>query len=252
LATAGVMAAVREVLPPEVLADILRAITGIVLQVGQSLVFAVIVAALILLDSQRLARLASGGIGSQNPVFREAPAIARAAVTYFAVRIRVNAVTAVLLLVLMLVVGVDDALLWAVGAFFLSFVPYLGLVLAVIPPAILALAESGPGAAMVIVVGSIVLNVVAENVLEPTMTGRALSLSTWLVFIMFFFWVWLIGPVGALLSMPITVLIVLVLQHNEPTRWVAALLTREGRASGGGSAAGPVGAGHEPADAPPV
>ena len=65
--------------------------------------------------------------------------------------------------------------------------------------------------------------------LEPTLTGRALSLSTWLVFIMFFFWVWLLGPVGALLSMPITVLVVLVLQHNEQTQWVAALLTRERR-----------------------
>ena len=44
---------------------------------------------------------------------------------------------------------------------------------------------------------------------------------------MFFFWVWLMGPVGALLSMPITVLIVLVLDHNERTRWVAALLSRK-------------------------
>ena len=77
------------------------------------------------------------------------------------------------------------------------------------------------------VVGGVVLNVVAENVLEPTLTGRALSLSTWLVFLMFFFWVWLIGPVGALLSMPITVLIVLVLRDSEQTRWIAALLARD-------------------------
>jgi predicted PurR-regulated permease PerM len=235
LTTAGVMAALRSVLPPEVLADVLRSVAGIVLEVGQSLVFAVIVAALLLLDSQRLARLVSGGIGGQNPVFREAPEIARAAVTYFGVRIRVNAVTAALLLVLMLVLGVDNALLWAVGAFFLSFVPYLGLVIALIPPAILALAESGPAAATILVVGGITLNVIAENVLEPTLTGRALSLSTWLVFIMFFFWVWLIGPVGALLSMPITVLIVLVLQHNEPTQWVAALLAREREPTGAGT-----------------
>jgi AI-2 transport protein TqsA len=250
LATAGIMAAIRDVLPPEVLADTLRSISGILLQVGQSLVFAVIVAALLLLDSQRLSRLVSGGLGSQNPVFREAPSIARAAVTYFAVRIRVNAVTAVLLLVLLLVVGVDDALLWAVGAFFLSFVPYLGLVLAMIPPAILALAESGPVAATVVVVGSVVLNLVAENVLEPTLTGRALSLSTWLVFIMFFFWVWLIGPVGALLSMPITVLIVLVLQHNEPTQWVASLLAREREPARRGSVARPADAGPKPTDVP--
>src|SRR6185295_15703660 len=109
---------------------------------------------------------------------------------------------------------------------FLSFVPYLGLLLAIIPPTILAFAESGFVAASAVVVGGIALNLIAENVLEPTLTGRALSLSTWLVFTMFFFWVWLIGPVGALLAMPITVLIVLVLDHNERTRWIAALLSR--------------------------
>jgi len=142
------------------------------------------------------------------------------------VRIRINFVTALGLLVLMLVTGVDSALLWAVGAFFLSFVPYIGLALALIPPAVLAFAESGVLFALIIVVGGIVLNVIAENVLEPMWTGRALRLTTWLVFAMFFFWVWLLGPVGALVSMPITVLLVLVLQRNERTRWVAALLTR--------------------------
>jgi predicted PurR-regulated permease PerM len=216
------------VVPPDLLVGVLRTVTGIALEIGQTLVFAVIVAALLLLDSRRLARLVTGGLGSGNPVFREAPAIARAAVTYFTVRIRVNLVTAIGFLVLLLVLGVDDALLWSIGAFFLSFVPYLGLILAIIPPAILALAESGPLAAVAVIVGGTVLNLVAENVLEPTLTGRALSLSTWLVFIMFFFWVWLLGPIGALLSMPITVLVVLVLQHNEPTQWVAALLTRQG------------------------
>jgi AI-2 transport protein TqsA len=224
-----VVAVLSRVLPPELLVDVLRAVSGFVLEVGQTLVFAVIVAALLLLDGQRLSRLAAGGLGSENPVFREAPSIARAAVTYFGVRIRVNVITAGGLLILMLVLGIDDPLLWAVAAFFLSFVPYLGLILAMIPPTILALAESGPLAAAAFVIGGTALNLIAENLLEPTLTGRALSLSTWLVFIMFFFWVWLIGPVGALLSMPITVLVVLVLQHNERTQWVAALLTR-GRA----------------------
>ena len=227
LASGGVMALLREILPPESLANVLRAVGTILLEVGQSLLFAVIVAALLLLDGRRLSRLMSGGLGSENPVFRETPAIARAAVTYFLVRIRVNIVTAAGLLLLLLILGVDDAILWAVCAFFLSFVPYLGLVLAMIPPAILALAESGPLAATVVVVGTTVLNLVAENLLEPALTGRALHLSTWLVFVMFFFWVWLIGPAGALLSMPITVLIVLVLQHNERTQWVAALLANE-------------------------
>jgi len=215
------------ILPPDVLSDVLKAVARILVEVGQSLIFAVVVAALLLLDGRRLSSLAARGIGSEGPVFRETPGIARAAVTYFAVRIRINAVTAIGFLVLMLVLGIDDALLWAVAAFFLSFVPYLGLVLAMIPPAILAFAESGVLPATIFVIGGTALNLIAENVLEPTLTGRALSLSTWVVFTMFFFWVWLIGPVGALLSMPITVLVVLVLQHNDRTQWIAALLSRQ-------------------------
>jgi AI-2 transport protein TqsA len=221
---AGMMA---RILPPDVLSDVLKAVARILVEVGQSLIFAVVVAALVLHDGRRLSSLAARGIGSEGPVFRETPGIARAAVTYFAVRIRINAVTAIGFLVLMLVLGIDDALLWAVAAFFLSFVPYLGLVLAMIPPAILAFAESGVLPATIFVIGGTALNLIAENVLEPTLTGRALSLSTWVVFTMFFFWVWLIGPVGALLSMPITVLVVLVLQHNDRTQWIAALLSRQ-------------------------
>jgi predicted PurR-regulated permease PerM len=224
----GAATTLRDVIPPEALVGALQSAVDIALQIGSSLAFAIVIAALLLLDGPRLSRLVAGGMGSANPVFREAPALARAAVTYLVVRIRINLLTALGLLALMLVVGVDYAPLWAVGAFFLSFVPYLGLILALVPPTILAFAESGPVAALAIVAGGTVLNVIAENVLEPTLTGRALRLTTWLVFAMFFFWAWLIGPVGMLLAMPITVLMVLVLQHNERTRWVAALLVRDG------------------------
>jgi len=217
----------RALIPPETLVEILRSVAGMLWQVAGSLGFALVIAALLLLDGPRLSRLVGGGLGDENPVVRQVPALARAAVTYFIVRIRVNAVTALGLLVLLLVLGVDDALLWAVGAFFLSFVPYLGLILALIPPTILALAETGPLAAVAVVAGGTALNLVAENVLEPTLTGRALELSTWLVFAMFFFWVWILGPAGALLSMPITVLVVLILRSDERTRWLAALLARD-------------------------
>ena len=117
---------------PDVLVAILRAVVGIAVDVGSSFAFAVVIAALLLLDAPRLSALVTSGLGSENPVFRETPALAQAAITYFVVRVRVNAVTAVSLLVLMLLVGVDYAPLWAVGAFFLSFVPYLGLIIALI------------------------------------------------------------------------------------------------------------------------
>ena len=226
LASIGVPGAMREAVSPEALVSIVEAAASAVSEVGGNLAFAVVLAALLLLDIPRITRLVGEGVGADNPVFREYPAVARAAVTYFVIRIRVNLITAAGLFVLMLVLGVDDALLWAIGAFFLSFVPYVGLVLAVIPPVILAYAESGLAFALLIVLGAMILNVVAENVLEPSMTGEALHLSTWLVFIMFFFTVWLIGPVGALIAMPLTVMVVLVLQQNPRTRWIATLLSR--------------------------
>ncbi len=231
---AGLPAAVRDAISPDDLVSFLRNLVSTLWSVGSDLAFAIIVAALLMLDAPRLLAFQAQGLGADSPVIRQAPEVARAAVTYFAVRVKVNAVTAAALLALMLVLGIDDPLLWAVGAFFLSFVPYLGLILAMIPPTILAFAESGPGPALVFVVGGTALNVIAENVLEPTLTGRALQLSTWLVFVMFFFWVWLLGPVGALLAMPITVLIVLVLRANERTRWIAQLVSRDEfeRASG--------------------
>ena len=227
LASLGLAGGLGDVVPPELLVTGLSTAASVVAEVGGNLAFAVVLAALLLVDGPRLARLVGTGVGSQNPVFREVPAIVRSAITYFTIRIRVNAITAGGLLVVMLVLGVDDALLWAIGAFFLSFVPYVGLVLALIPPVILAFAESGLVPALVIIIAGAILNVVAENVLEPSMTGKALKLSTWVVFVMFFFTVWLLGPVGALVAMPITVLIVLVLKGNERTRWIASILTRD-------------------------
>jgi predicted PurR-regulated permease PerM len=230
LESVGVPQQLSELVNPQTLTDVLSTVARIVASLASQIAFAVVLAALLLLDAPRLARLGMDPGYNGHPLVGHAAIVARAAVTAFGVRIKVNAITAVGMLVLLLVLGVDDALLWAVGTFFLSFVPYLGLVIALIPPAILALAESGTTAALAVVIGGVVLNVIAENVLEPTMTGRALKLTTWLVFAMFFLAVWLIGPIGAVVAMPVTVLIVVTLDGDERTRWIARLLTRDERA----------------------
>ena len=134
----------------------------------------------------------------------------------------------------------DDALLWAIGAFLLSFVPYIGLVLALIPPTILAYAESGLPAAAVIVVGGVALNVLAENVLEPSLTGRALSLTTWLVFTHSSSGSGSgsgRGPAVDAHHRPDRA----VLDHNERTRWVATLLSRKPAPDAGDTAVRPGG-----------
>ena len=71
---------------------------------------------------------------------------------------------------------------------------------------------------------AIVINLAIENIVEPQLTGKQLKLSPTAVFISFFFWGWLLGPIGVFLSMPITVMIMLVLDSSEETAWAARLI----------------------------
>ena len=74
----------------------------------------------------------------------------------------------------------------------------------------------------------LVINLTIENVLEPSYTGKKLSLSPAVVFASFFFWAWLLGPMGGILSMPITVMLLLVLGSDEHTQWLARIISRDG------------------------
>jgi predicted PurR-regulated permease PerM len=232
LANLGLGEAIAEIVTPETLTAVLVGTISILVDLIGAILIATVLAALLLLDADRLGRLLGDDPG-EHRTLRSLPRALAAAVTYFTVRIRVNAVTAAGLLALMVILGVDHALLWAVGTFFLSFIPYIGLVVAMIPPTILAFAEGGLAPAIVIVIGGTILNLAAENVLEPVLTGRALHLSTWVVFVSFFIWVWILGPVGALLSMPITVLVVLVLEQHDATLWLARAFGRSDSAGSG-------------------
>jgi predicted PurR-regulated permease PerM len=99
-----------------------------------------------------------------------------------------------------------------------------GLVLAATSAILLALVEFGVGRAAVVVVAVVFINLIIENVVAPTYTGKTLSLSPAVVFVSFLFWVWLLGPIGALLAMPITVLLMLTFGRYESTRWLAQLI----------------------------
>jgi AI-2 transport protein TqsA len=90
-------------------------------------------------------------------------------------------------------------------------VPYIGLVLAVTPAVVLALAEFGVTRAVFVIVGVIVINVLAENVLSPVMMGRGLNISPTIVFLSFIFWAWLLGGPGAFLALPITLFVAVML-----------------------------------------
>lgn len=123
--------------------------------------------------------------------------------------------------------GVEHFFLWAVTAFLLNFIPNIGSIIAAVPAVILALVQLGPGTAGLTALGYIAVNTVMGNVVEPRLMGRGLGLSTLVVFLSLIFWGWLLGAVGMLLSVPLTMIVKIALESSPNTRWFALLLSSE-------------------------
>lgn len=126
---------------------------------------------------------------------------------YMAVRSALGAAAAILNYLLLLLLGVDYALLWAVLSFLLSFVPNIGFILSMLPPMLLALLANGWVNALFVFAGYQVVNTLLDNVIGPRFIGRRMKISALLSFLSVIFWAWLLGPTGAILSVPLTVLI---------------------------------------------
>ncbi|HJK89654.1 MAG TPA: AI-2E family transporter [Polyangiaceae bacterium LLY-WYZ-15_(1-7)] len=122
------------------------------------------------------------------------------------------------------VLDVDLPLLWGLLAFLLNFIPTVGSILAAIPPTILALILHGPGIALAVMGGYLVVNMLIGSLLEPRLMGDALGLSPLVVFLSMLVWAFLLGPVGALLSGPLTMAVKTWLENTEDLGWVAVLL----------------------------
>ena len=123
--------------------------------------------------------------------------------------------------------GLDFPLLWAMLAFLLNYVPTIGSIIASVPAILLALVQIGPGAAGATAIGYVGINVVFGNFLEPRLMGYGVGISPLVVFVGLVAWGWIFGPVGMLLSVPLTMTLKMALQNDERTEWVAVLLGSE-------------------------
>ncbi len=208
-----------------ILSSLLVNVLLITLNVAGNFLFAAVLTAFLLLEFDRFMGLAQTSL-KDRALFGVLPNMVDTAVRYIGIRTRLNLITGIGVTILCVLLRVDYPLLWGVWAFMLSYIPYIGLLTAMIPPSLLAWAESGPLHALIMVVGITVMNLAIENILEPSYTGKKLQLSPAIVFISFFFWAWLLGPVGALLSMPITVFILLISRNHAETQWLAQLIGR--------------------------
>jgi predicted PurR-regulated permease PerM len=148
----------------------------------------------------------------------------RSANRYVVIKTLISAITGFVISLWLLILGVDYPVLWGTLTFLLNYVPNIGSIIAAIPPALLALVQFGVGSALLTALGFLVVNNVLGNLIEPKLMGKGLGLSTLVVFISLVFWGWVLGPIGMILSVPLTSLVKIALENYEDTRGLAIML----------------------------
>ena len=144
---------------------------------------------------------------------------------YLVLKTAISLVTGGVVWAMLLALDVRFAFVWGLLAFALNYIPNIGSVLAAIPPILQVLVFSGFYDALILLAGYLVINLVFGNILEPRMMGRGLGLSTLVVFLSLIFWGWLLGPVGMLLSVPLTIIVKIGLEQTAGGQTIAVLLS---------------------------
>jgi predicted PurR-regulated permease PerM len=205
----------------ELAADILAGIAA----TFSNLLFLLFVIAFMALD-------AAGFASRLSRVHRQRPEVTGALDTfvngsrrYLAVATVFGLIVAAVDIVFLWLVGVPLAVLWGLLAFITNYIPNVGFVIGLIPPALLALLEGGPQLMIVVIVVYSVVNFVIQSIIQPKFVSDAVNISLTVTFLSLVFWTFVIGPIGAILAVPLTLLVKSLLLDVDPsTKWMSSLL----------------------------
>ncbi|MFQ3230952.1 AI-2E family transporter [Reinekea sp.] len=145
---------------------------------------------------------------------------------YLLIKTLISAVTGLLVGVFLWMLGVDYPVIWGTLAFLMNFVPNIGSMLAAIPPVLLASIQLGLPGFLISMSGFVGINMIIGNLIEPKLMGRSLDISPLIVFLSLVFWGWVLGPVGMLLAIPLTVVVKIGLEIHPDTKWAAKILSQ--------------------------
>ncbi len=143
---------------------------------------------------------------------------------YLGIKTLTSLATGLTVAIWLAVQGVDYPMMWGVFAFLLNYIPTIGSIIAALPAVLLALIQLGPVSAGIAGIGFLLVNTLIGSVIEPKVMGQGIGLSALVVFLSLAFWGWVLGPVGMLLSVPLTMVVKIALAGRSSTRWVSILL----------------------------
>lgn len=172
---------------------------------------------------EKLAAVAEDRVGA----FRRVREIVGNVRRYLLIKALISLLTGFLILVVLLLLQVRFALAWASLAFLLNFVPNVGSLIAAAPAMLFVLLEDGPGTMALVGLGYLASNTICGNLIEPRVMGQDMGISPFVVLASLLYWGYVLGPVGMLLAVPLTMAAKVTLDSYDETRWIAVLLGPE-------------------------
>lgn len=202
----------------------LAAVLNLLVQFGWALAifFFMISAALALPAPSRL------GLDPNNQVIGRVSHLTEDVRKYMTVLTGINLMVGLGDTIFLMIMGVDFAVLWGLLAWFMGYIPSIGFIIALIPPVLMAYAMYGLQTALIVLVGFILINGGVQNFIQPKLMGQSLKISPVVVFVGLFIWGYLLGGIGALLAVPMTLLVLIIMENFEGTRSLAVLMRYTG------------------------
>ncbi len=210
--------------------DVFRLVRGLFTGLGQALnnfLVLLVIVAFLLLEGFGFYNKVRSGLREPETALQQLQAIALTVKQFLVIKTVVSVILAALVLILLQLWGVPNAILWALLAFVLNYIPIFGALLASIPPILITLIGRSWESAAIVAGGYLVITTVLFNVVEPALMGRRLGLSPLAIILSIFFWGWLFGPVGMLLAVPIMMAIKISFECQCEGHWLPALLGAE-------------------------
>jgi AI-2 transport protein TqsA len=178
------------------------------------------------LDAAYVSRITEGTRAHRPLLVDALSSFASGTRSYLGVSAVFGLIVAVCDTVVLWAMGVPGAFVWGVLAFVTNFIPNIGFVIGVIPPALVGLLDGGPGLMLGVIAVYCVLNLVIQSIIQPRYVGRAVGLSTSLTFLSLIFWTWVLGPLGALMAVPMSLLFKALLVEADPeARWLEPVIS---------------------------
>jgi predicted PurR-regulated permease PerM len=208
------------------LTDVITGILGGALDLVSNLVFILTLILFMTIDGSQFPRHLAAARALRPTLVDAMETFAHSTRSYLVVSTVFGLIVAVLDTLALAMLGVPAPAVWGLLAFLTNYIPNIGFVIGLVPPAILALLEGGPGLMLAVIAVYCALNVVIQSVIQPKVVGDAVGLSTTLTFISLVFWAWVLGPLGAVLAIPLSLLVRAVLVDADPeSRWVLPLIS---------------------------